>query len=148
MSFERTPPSWPPPPRGAPALGPRERFYCAWLEALALLHVAGGLAWPFLVGGTSWLDRWLPGLGAGRFWCALLGPTIASWGLVFWFVARHGLRQGRRWACDALIFAILTWLPLDFALCVRFGFTPGIVLDPIFGLAMLAPLFLMRRRLD
>jgi len=138
---------WPPPPRGAISLGPRELGLCSALEWLALLHVIAGLAWPLLVVGSTWLDRWIPEVAEHRFWAALIGPTIASWGLLFWFGARHGLRRGQRWVCHALIAAILTWLPLDFALCYAFRFWPGVVLDPLFGLTMLVLLLMLRPKL-
>jgi hypothetical protein len=147
MSFERHPPVWPPPPRGAIVPDARTQRCCSGLEALALLHVVAGLAWPLLIVGTSWLDRWLPGIAANRYWCALIGPTIASWGLLLWFVVRFGVRRGQRWACDAAIAAIGVWLPLDFALCFAFRFVPGMVLDPAFGLVMLGLLVAIRSRL-
>jgi hypothetical protein len=142
-----TPRPWPPPPRGAATLGRRERLFCDWLEVLALLHVLGGLLWPIVIVGTHALDARLPLAGAGRFWCALIGPTIASWGLLFWFVAHHGLRRGLRWPCDALIAAIAAWMPLDFSLCFAFRFWPGALIDPAFGLIMLGLLLAMRRKL-
>jgi hypothetical protein len=142
-----TPRPWPPPPRGAITLAPRDQALCALLEALALLHVIGGLAWPLLVVGTTLVDRWIPGIEANRFWCALIGPMIASWGLLFWFAVRYGLCRGQRWVCNALIAAILTWLPLDFALCYAFRFWPGMIADPAIGLLMLVLLLMLRPRL-
>lgn len=148
MSFERKSPTWPPPPRGVPApLDARAASLCSGLEALALLHVVCGLAWPLLVVGTTLADRWLPGIAGHRFWCALIGPTIASWGLLLWFVVHYGVRRSQRWAADAGIAAILVWLPLDFALCYSFQFGPGMVLDPAIGLTMLALLLRVRPRL-
>ncbi|HEY9547263.1 MAG TPA: hypothetical protein VIR56_14735 [Solimonas sp.] len=149
MSFERKPPTWPPPPRGVPPPpDARTASWCGWLEALALLHVVCGLAWPLLVVGTTLVDRWFPGIGANRFWCALIGPTIASWGLMLWFIVRHGVRRGQRWAADAGVAAILVWLPLDFALCFAFRYWPGAILDPAVGLLMLGLLLLIRPRLS
>lgn len=148
MSFERKPTVWPPPSRGAPLpVDVRTASLCGGLEALALLHVVCGLAWPLLVVGTTLADRWLPGIAANRYWCALIGPTIASWGLLLWFVVHYGLRRGQRWAADAAIAAILVWLPLDFALCFAFRFWPGMVIDPAIGLVMLTLLLLIRPRL-
>lgn len=148
MSFERKPAVWPPPPRVAPPLpGTRNERLSAWLEALALLHVVGGLGWPLLVVATTLADRWLPGVAANRYWCALIGPTIASWGLMLWFIVHYGVRRGQRWAADAGIAAILVWLPLDFGLCFAFRFWPGMVIDPAIGMVMLALLLLIRPRL-
>src|SRR3546814_9228276 len=84
-------------------------------------------------------------LSANRFWCALIGPTIASWGLMLWFIVRHGVRRGQRWAADAGVAAILVWLPLDFALCFAFRYWPGAILDPAVGLLMLVLLLLIRQ---
>lgn len=140
---------WPPLPRSGLDLAGRNA--CRWLEALALLHVVGGLALPFVVLYGNALDVWLPAPGdapaSARFWVAAFGPTLASWGLLAWFLVRRGLREGRRWACDALIYAVLTWLPLDLALCLNFGFTPGLVADLVAALAMLPPLLWLRPRL-
>ncbi|NGY06534.1 hypothetical protein [Solimonas terrae] len=138
---------WPPPPRGAFTPAAREHRLCGGVEVLALLHVLAGLAWPLLVVGTHAVDRWLPGIAGNRYWCALLGPTIASWGLLLWFVVRNGVRRGQRWACDAAIAAILVWLPLDFALCFAFRFVPGMILDPAVGLLMLGLLAAIHPRL-
>ncbi|MFT4046828.1 MAG: hypothetical protein QM661_09060 [Solimonas sp.] len=144
-----TPRPWPPLPRSGLDLAGRN--VCRWLEGLALLHIAGGLALPFAVLYGHTLDQWLPqladGSSAARFWSAAFGPTIASWGLLAWFLVRRGLREGRRWAGDALIYAILTWLPLDLALCFGMGYAPGIVVDLVAALAMLLPLLWLRPRL-
>ncbi|MGH8446272.1 MAG: hypothetical protein ACREVL_13450 [Solimonas sp.] len=141
---------WPPMPRSG--LDRNGQLVSRWLETLALLHIAGGIALPFLVLYSHALDRLLPVLADAspmtRFCTAAFGPTIASWGLLAWFLVRRGLREGRRWACDALLYAVLTWLPLDLALCYSFGYAPGIAIDAGMAVAMLLPLLWLRPQLN
>ncbi|NKF21211.1 hypothetical protein [Solimonas marina] len=141
-----TPRPWPPPPRLG-ALAPQEQRLCDALAVLALLLVAGGLIWPLLLIGSSLLDRWLPGVAAARYAYALIGPTLASWGLLAWFLIRHGIRRQHRWACDALLAATLTWLPLDAGLCYALGFRLGIAVDLLVGGVLLTLLLILRPHL-
>lgn len=120
-----------------------------WLMALALLHVAGGLALPVLVLQTAWLDWALPELVTGpgaRVVLALFGPTVASWGVLLAFLVHFGIRFRQRWACDALIVAVLVWLPLDAALCWSHGIAGAIVIDLLAAPALLVPALILRRR--
>src|SRR3546814_12776033 len=135
MSFERKPPTVPPPPRGVPPPpDARTASWCGWLEALALLHVVCCLAWPLLVVGTTLVDRWLPGIGANRFWCALIGPTIASWCVMLWFIVRPGVRRAHRWAAHVAVAALVVWLPPDIALYFKFMYVTCAAPAPPVGL--------------
>ncbi len=116
-----------------------ERLH-GWLSWIAGLHVLGGLALPFLLLRTSWLDRWLPLQGDdARLALALFGPTVASWGAMMFFLVQYGLRNSQRWAADALIVGILVWAPLDAALCWKYKLTAGLWLDAIVAPAILIP---------
>lgn len=110
---------------------------------LAVLHLLVGLLLPL-----SLLH--LPGVVAAMpegaaFWAAVFGPTVASWGVLMMFLAHFGLRQRQRWACDALLLALLVWAPFDAWLCARAGFLAAVWLDLIVLPLLLIPLLLLRR---
>lgn len=111
-----------------------------WLSLVAIAHVAGGLALPFVLLRTQWIDAWLPALeGNTRIAFALFGPTVASWGLLMLFLVQHGLRRNQAWAANALIAGILVWAPLDAAICHAYGWSEAVVLDVIASAAILIP---------
>ncbi len=112
-----------------------------WLTGLALLHVVAGLALPLLLMRTAWLDPVLPVNDAStRLAFAVFGPTVASWGALMFFLVQFGLRQNQRWAADALIVAVLVWVPLDAALCWQHG----VALDAVVLVAILVPVLIRR----
>lgn len=111
-----------------------------WLAFVAILHVIAGLALPFVLLRTDWLDPWLPlAQPDARTAFALFGPTVASWGLLMLFLVQHGLRRDQAWAANALIAGILVWAPFDAAICHAYGWTHAIVLDAVAGAAILIP---------
>ncbi len=68
-----------------------------------------GLLWfALLTLATQPLSRWLT---RAPLLLSALDRIIG--GLLLWFVVQHALRRARRWACDALIFAMLSALPLE-----------------------------------
>lgn len=116
-----------------------------WLSWLAVMHVIGGLCLPLLLLFTSWFDGWLPLQSpSARVAFAVLGPTVASWGAMMFYLVQYGIRNGHRWAADALIVGVLVWAPLDAALCWRYELTVGWALDAVVSLAMLVPLLIRR----
>ena len=119
-----------------------------WLAAVAVAHVAGGIALPLVLLQTAWLDPWLPVATPGaRDALAVFGPTLASWGTLMFFLVQFGLREGRRWAADALVVAVLVWAPLDAALCWRLGWAAGLWLDGLVAPAILLPALVRRAQL-
>ncbi len=126
-----------------PELSPLQRRLCSGLAALAVLHIAGGLALPLLM---ALMPERLPVMPAGAsFWVAVFGPTLASWGVLMLALVRHGLRSGQIWACDALLWALLAWAPLDAWLCWRVGFYPALVVDLLMLPSLLIPVLILRR---
>ncbi len=119
-----------------------------WLTWVAVLHIAAGIALPFILLRTTWLDAWLPITYAdARLAFALFGPTVASWGLLMLFLVQHGLRANQRWAANALIAGVLVWAPLDAALCWAYGLTLGLWLDALAAAAILIPALLRRAQM-
>ncbi|HUP91650.1 MAG TPA: hypothetical protein VM074_05330 [Solimonas sp.] len=127
-------------------LQPDERRLCDLLWWLALAHIAGGLVLPFVALATPLLDGVAAAAGLGKLGLALFGPTVASWGVLLAFLTHYGLRRRSRWACDALIAAVLVWMPLDFFLCLSQRLWAGVVVDALVLPLLLAPPLLLRRR--
>ncbi len=126
-----------------PELSPLQRRLCAALSALAVLHIAGGLALPLVM---ALMPEHLPVMPAGAsFWAAVFGPTLASWGVLMLALVHHGLRLRQVWACDALLWALLVWAPLDAWLCWRAGFYAALAVDLIMLPCLLLPLLILRR---
>lgn len=111
-----------------------------WLGFVAIAHVIAGLALPFVLLRTGWLDAWLPLADRdARTAFALFGPTVASWGLLMLFLVQHGLRRNQAWAANALIAGILVWAPLDAAICYAYGWMHAVALDAVASAAILIP---------
>lgn len=119
-----------------------------WLSVIAMLHVIGGLALPFLLLRSAALDGLLPAESAdARLAYALFGPTVASWGLLMLFLVHYGLRNGQIWAANALIAGILIWVPLDTALCYVHGWNGAVALNAAASAAILIPALWRRAQL-
>lgn len=111
-----------------------------WLTAVAVVHVAIGLALPALLLRSDWIERWVPTSDAdARLFLALFGPTVASWGALMFYLVQHGLRAQQRWAADALIVGVLVWAPLDAALWRAYDLPLGLALDAAGVAAILIP---------
>lgn len=126
-----------------------ERRLGQFLLLVAAGHVLLGLAMPFvlpLLPGVLARMPYADAAEAAQFWSRVFGPTLASWGVLACFLVRYGVQQRQRWACDALIGAVLAWAPLDAWLCWQAGFLPGIALDIFVSAAIFVPALWLRRR--
>ncbi|AXQ27269.1 hypothetical protein D0B54_00555 [Solimonas sp. K1W22B-7] len=126
-----------------------ERRLGQFLLLVAAGHVLLGLSMPFvlpLLPGVLAQMPYAEAADAARFWSRVFGPTLASWGMLAFFIVRYGVQRRQRWACDALILAVFCWAPLDAWLCWQAGFPVGIVLDAIVSAALLVPALILRRR--
>src|SRR5690348_15301804 len=98
------------------------------LLALALVHVAGGVALAALplvprihadlvsaVFGEAATSE------AAMFMVSVFGPTVASWGVLFFALVKTYFRDPAPGTWRALVLAILIWAPLDSLLCIRYG---------------------------
>lgn len=120
-----------------------ERRLSDLLSLIAVLHIVSGLALPLLLPSWPALIAAMPA-NAG-FWAAVFGPTVASWGVLMFVLVRHGLRARQRWACDALLLALMVWAPLDSLLCWRAGFPAAIALNAVAAASIAVPLWMLRR---
>ena len=132
-----------------------------WLYFVALSHIVLGLILPLLaysefslfyhyeLANTFWHTEEIPepALEFQRWIIALFGPTVASWGiLMFWLVKEAHTKQQHH-PFNALLLSILAWASLDMAISSIHDFYYHYLLDSIAFLAILIPALLLRYRL-
>jgi hypothetical protein len=133
-------------------------FWQKWLLGLGLVMVCFGLALAFLSGTVvfSILDQQInPVFWKGvlppeftffqRWVYAVLGATMAGWGVCVAFMAHFPFRRRERWIWNALAWAIGVWFCVDTAYSLLFRVYFNAVFNIIIFLAALAPLTFTRR---
>lgn len=115
------------------------------------LHVLAGLALA-ACGFFEPLYVWMTNVVAVRadfiwspFFASILGPTIASWGILFAYTVSTFYQAPSLVAWRAMLWSVLIWAPLDTALCFKFGFYGGAMLNAAVFLAVVALLISARR---
>jgi len=73
----------------------------------------------------------LAGDNYSPFLFAVLGPTVASWGVLFTAVVRQFIDYPTRRLWHAMVLAVAIWAPLDVGLCWYYGVVIGAVADGI-----------------
>ena len=112
------------------------------LEIVCLGCATIGLALAAL-GDTALFGAWRAAVGAELFGArgvpadlgpfvrttdAILGGSIVGKWLASFFLVRHGLREGRRWAWHALLAGHATWFLLDSGLSLAVGAVSNVVM--------------------
>ncbi len=128
-----------------------------WLQLIGLAHILGGLALPWLLhsGLThGYRQQVFTAIGANAeaqhavtLMMSFIGPTIASWGVLFLYLVNTAFRHPNRQAWYYLVLALLAWAPLDAGMSWMAGIYSNIVLDIAVVVAISLPIFLVRRRL-
>ncbi len=121
------------------------------LLAIALAHVAAGLLLTMLPLAPS-LHLALASaiFGAGNtpkevlFLISVFGPTVASWGVLFYALVRAFFRHPTRGTWWALVLSVVIWAPLDSALSMHYGLHAAVALNAGVALLVLALLFGVR----
>ena len=78
------------------------------------------------------------------FLVSVFGPTVASWGILFYALVRSYFRHPSRGSWWALALSIAVWAPLDSALCVYYGLYFAVALNAVIALVILGLLFGVR----
>lgn len=117
------------------------------LKLVGPLHVVGGLMlflsafFPSTQAAIASLVTLPAGQAISPFFVAILGPTIASWGILFSAVVTQFYAAPSPGLWKALMLSVAIWAPLDTGLCLYFGVYGGAVVNTIvvvvlFGLLM------------
>ena len=124
------------------------------LKLVGPIHVAGGLAlfaagfFPSVLTSALSMMPASSTFSGSPFFAAVLGPTIASWGLLFGYLANHFTKTPEESSWRAMLFAMLIWAPLDSALCLYYGLWSGAVINVVVFIVITVLLLTVRKRLD
>jgi hypothetical protein len=120
------------------------------LKAVGPVHIVGGLL-VFLSGFVPPAQQMLESLFAvaggfvwSPFFVAILGPTIASWGVLFAAVVNQFFAAPTPGLWQAMLLSVLIWAPLDTALCLYFGLYGGAIVNAVVVIILLVLLFGVR----
>jgi hypothetical protein len=94
-----------------------------WLQTLAIIHIIGGLLLPLMVYTPlaapyfAHLQNAFPDSNPEslKFLIGVFGPTIASWGLLFFYAIGKAFESRTRQDWWLLVSATLVWAVLDTA---------------------------------
>lgn len=115
------------------------------LKLVGPMHVVGGLLlfmsafFPSAQVTIASLVNLPAGQEFSPFFAAVLGPTIASWGVLFSAVVTQFYAAPSPGLWKALVLSVAIWAPLDTGLCLYFGVYGGaavntVVVVVLFGL--------------
>lgn len=121
------------------------------LRLVGGLHIAGGLllfAAGFSPATMRYLETFLTGNDNyvwSAFFASVLGPTIASWGILFTALVNQFYAAPAITAWRSLVLSVVVWAPLDTALCLRYGIYIGAAVNTAV-VAVLASLLVAARK--
>ena len=133
----------------------RMKIIKKFLQLIACLHIVGGIVLPFLV-ETSVFNVYLQHLehafnlenkGPGaeiRFLVGLLGPTIASWGILFLFAINTGFSNPNPRAWWFIIIACTVWAPYDSWISQTHGVYLNAIFNCIVYVCIMIPMLMVR----
>ncbi len=79
------------------------------------------------------------------FWLCILGPTIASWGILFFALVHQYFLTPSIFLWRCMVAAILIWAPLDSLLCTLNGIYAGAIGNVAVTIIFLVLLFRIRQ---
>jgi len=129
------------------------RTFVAWLYLVVLGHVVGGLllTWASPAGHLDaylhWVDNafWTtpapaPAAAQQRWWFALFGATLQSYGIAMFALVHIGQRQRSAAAWGWLLLGIGVWAPQDIWLSASAGVWINVLADLLALCALVPPL--------
>lgn len=125
------------------------------LQTLALLHIVAGLLLPWIVEWPpfAFYHRHLLGafateapeaLALGKFMLGILGPAVASWGLLFLFTVNVSFATRSRNGWYIMVIAISGWILFDMYLSIRAGVYLNLLIDLVVLALLMTPLIRVR----
>ncbi|MHC9509780.1 hypothetical protein [Kangiella sp. M94] len=127
-----------------------------WLQVLAIIHIIGGLLLPIMV-YTPLAAPYFQHLKIAfpdsnpeslRFLIGVFGPTVTSWGLLFFYAigkAFEGRTMKDWWL---LVSAVLIWSVLDTTFSIAHNVFAHFYLNGIVLVLFLVPLILTRKHFN
>lgn len=121
------------------------------LSLVGPAHIIGGLL-VFLTAFFPQIQRSIAELGGltdanfSPFLFAVIGATIASWGVLFCVVVSQYRDYPTKRLWNAMLIALLVWAPLDTGLCLYFGAYSSAILNSVVVVVLIALLFAVRNQ--
>ncbi len=123
-----------------------------WLKTLSIIHIIGGLLLPVLV-FSPWSYSYFAQIAQKfpdsnpeslRFLIGIFGPTVASWGLLFYFAVEKTFetRKAKDWWF--MIAAILVWGVLDSAYSLYFDIGVHLFINGLIVTLLLIPMIIVK----
>lgn len=129
-------------------------FWTNWMLLCSLSSVMLGLF--FVLGSDTSAMRWWNSQIDPAFWqdatmpeaarkqldwvAAVLGSTVASWGLLMAMIVHVPFRRRERWARTAITASLALWWPLDTAMSLYHGVSANAILNVLVLASFLPPL--------
>ena len=116
------------------------------LSLVGPIHIVGGVLlfltafFPGIQGSLAEFAS-LTGDNFSPFLFAVIGATIASWGVLFCVVVSQYLDYPTKRLWNAMLLAVLIWAPLDTGLCLYFGIYRGAMVNAVVFVVLVALLF-------
>jgi hypothetical protein len=139
---------------------PESEILGRWLMLVALGHIAVGLLMPIwayspafdfysnLLKDAFWLSQEAPQEAREfqRWILALFGPTIASVGVLMFYLVKAGIKHREPGPWNALLIVTAIWAPSDIGISLMYNFWPHVLLDVVAMLVIVPPTLILRAR--
>jgi hypothetical protein len=134
-------------------------FWTNWLLAVAIVLVLFGLSLCFFnqsllfevlfnsnIDPVFWGLNFVPlsSVSFQRWVYAVLGATVAGWGVFLAFLANSPFRRKEKWAWNCILAGMLTWYLPDTILSMQFGVVFNAAFNSILLILVLLPLVFTR----
>ncbi len=126
-----------------------------WLQFIAIVHIVGGLMLPvvvqldivqpyFRVLAEVFAVSHSQDLQFLQFMVGIFGPTIASWGVLFWAVVTQSFAIPTKGAWWLMIAACAVWAVYDSIYSSFFGLYINAAINAVMFIAIVVPLWWVR----
>lgn len=123
-----------------------------WLKLIAIIHIIGGLLLPFVVFtpiATPYFEHLQKAFPQGdltsmKFLIGVFGPTVASWGLLFYYALGKAFLSKTQKDWWFLFSTVMIWLVFDTVFSLLFNVTAHLYINILVALLTLFPLLALK----
>jgi hypothetical protein len=123
-----------------------------WLKLIAIIHIVGGVLLPLVVFtpiATPYFEHLLETFPQGdlasmKFLIGVFGPTVASWGLLFYYAIDKAFQNKTSFDWWLLFAAVMVWLVFDTTFSLFFNITAHLYINGLVALIILLPLLRLK----
>ncbi|AOE50578.1 hypothetical protein [Kangiella sediminilitoris] len=125
-----------------------------WLKGIAITHIIGGMLLPIMVFtpiAAPYFNQLLEAFPQGdltsmKFLIGVFGPTVASWGLLFYYGVGKAFQSKTPKDWWFLVFAILAWVLLDTVYSLFFNVISHLYINGAIALLLITPLIFQKSK--